>query len=392
MHPRTPVLALAAALLGAALPLPPTAVSAGETPSPGRPLAIAEPDGTLAHAELAGPEFREPELFHGFDDFHHPRIARLRREYALPRVLAGERDEFRRLLLLRHWVHTRWPIDNNQTFGGDAFAILEMARTGAGFHCSHSMTVQHAVLTAMGYVARNLGVDRHHEDFGRSIHHGVNEVWSNAHARWVLVDAKYDIHFERDGLPLSALDLHEAVRRDGGRGIIKVRGPERRPVPMEEPNAPEASVRGYWWVSYYLRPAPFTAPHWSGNNRVAVYDNEFFRHGTWMRSSTEGLVPHWAYRAGAFVRVPNRHELEWTPGVPQLRVRREGQRALSVELASATPNFQGYETRHDGGAWRPLTGETVRWALHGGENRLGVRTRNLFGVTGPEVEARVTAL
>jgi len=55
---------------------------------------------------------------------------------------AGEPNEFRRLLKLRHWVHTRWPIDNDQKEGGDAFAILEKAKAGAGFHCSHSLTVQ----------------------------------------------------------------------------------------------------------------------------------------------------------------------------------------------------------------------------------------------------------
>ncbi|HOW63896.1 MAG TPA: hypothetical protein P5186_00710 [Candidatus Paceibacterota bacterium] len=43
---------------------------------------------------------------------------------------------------------------------GDAFAILEKAKTGAGFHGAHSMTVQHAVLSAMGYGARYVLVDR----------------------------------------------------------------------------------------------------------------------------------------------------------------------------------------------------------------------------------------
>ena len=124
---------------------------------------------------------------------------------------------------------------------GDAFEILEKAKTGAGFYCTHSMRVQHAVMTAMGYVVRDLGVDSDHLVFGKSNHHGVNEVWSNEYAKWVLLDAKYDIHFERAGVPLSALELHEAVRADLGKGIVKVagtgpaRGPyERSGVPYEQ--------------------------------------------------------------------------------------------------------------------------------------------------------------
>ncbi len=63
------------------------------------------------------------------------------------------------------------------------------------------------------------------EDLGRSLHHGVNEVWSSDHAKWVLFDAKYDVHFERDGVPQSELELHEAVRVDGGRGIGRCQHP-----------------------------------------------------------------------------------------------------------------------------------------------------------------------
>ena len=105
------------------------------------------------------------------------------------------------------------------------------------------MAVQQAVLSAMGYVARNVLVDRNHEDLGRSLHHGVNEVWSNDYAKWVLLDAKYDIHFERDGVPLSALQLHEAVRADGGRSIVMVRGVERREVPMDDSRPPRGPPR-----------------------------------------------------------------------------------------------------------------------------------------------------
>ena len=76
---------------------------------------------------------------------------------------------------------------------------LKRPKRSAGFHCSHSMRVQHAVMTAMGYAVRDLGVDSDHLVFGKSNHHGVKEVWSNEYAKWVLLDAKYDIHFERAG-------------------------------------------------------------------------------------------------------------------------------------------------------------------------------------------------
>lgn len=380
------LLVLSAALIASRGGAQPT----GPVPADPRPLAIAGRHASIESAVAAGPRFYPPELFHGFEDFHHPRLRRLRETYGLQKVTSGETDEFRKMLKLRHWVHSRWPIDNSQNFSGDAFAILEKAKSGAGFNCSHSMAVQYAVFIAMGFVARNLGVDRNHEDFGRSIHHGVNEVWSNQFARWILLDAKYDIHFEKDGVPLSALDLHEAVRADGGKGVKKVAGLDRREVP-DSKEEPEASVRGYWWLSYHLRPTSFTHPHWSGGDPLGIYDNAAFRETTWYRGGATGLVKHWAYAAKAFVPTRSRTALEWTPGVPDLRARQIAPGKLQVDLASATPNFKSYVVRIDRGPWRAIEGTSVPWELRKGPNTLEVHTRNLFDVDGPVVTATVVS-
>src|SRR5262249_2009626 len=47
----------------------------------------------------------------------------------------------------------------------------------------------------------------------------VSEVWVDQHHRWVMMDtgnsaqrADVGLHFEKDGLPLSALELHQAQR------------------------------------------------------------------------------------------------------------------------------------------------------------------------------------
>jgi hypothetical protein len=371
----------AAAMAGMAFSLLTQALSAGT-----RPMQIDAGSDTIVRATVSGPRFYAPEIFAAIEDYHNPRLKRLREEYGLEKVVASETDEFRRLLKLRHWVHTRWPIDNDQKEGGDAFAILEKAKAGAGFHCSHSLTVQHAVMVSLGYVVRDLGVDRNHEDLGRSIHHGVNEVWSNDYAKWVLLDAKYDIHFERDGIPLSALELHEAVRTDGGKGVVKMEGMERRQVPMDRPEAPEGTIRSYWWTSYYLRPNPFTEPHWSGSSRLLVLDNDAFRKTTWHRATNDGkLVKHWAYAAQAFIPTSNRHQIEWTPGVPDLRASQVGPETLEIQLRSATPNFKTYLARFDDGSWKPLSGDRARWTLQPGENRIEARTQNLAGVEGPVV-------
>ena len=352
-----------------------------------RPLRIENASAGITEATISGPQFHAPKALRSFEQFQSPRIKRLRKEYGLDEVVEGETNEFRKMLKLRHWVHSRWPIDNEQQFSGDAFEILEKAKTGAGFHCSHSMRVQHAVMTAMGFVARDLGVDCNHNEFGRSIHHGVNEVWSNQYAKWVLIDAKYDIHFERDGVPLSALELHEAARTDGGKDVVKMQGPDRKAVPMKGLEYPTSSVVGYWWVSYHVALDRFTGR--TRDSRLVIFDNAAFRETTWFRGSSRGLKKHWAYAAKAFSPTLDRRHIEWTPGVPELQIRQVSNTQLDVTFRSVTPNLKAYLVRTNGGDWQAISDKRFRWKLELGKNTLDVRTRNQFEVTGPTVTATV---
>jgi hypothetical protein len=365
-------------------------VSADDRPAPSsRPLHIEDADASSVKAIVSGPEFGASNLFVGVEDPLSPRAKRLRTEYRLDDVVHGETSEFRKMLKLRHWVHTRWHIDNAQNFNGDVFEILERAKNGAGFNCSHAMKVLHAVMTAMGYVVRDLGVQCNTEKYPDAYHHGVNEVWSNEYAKWVLMDGEYDFHFERDGQVLSALDVHEAVRGDGGQRIVKVQGPDRTVVPMQGAGFPFTSAIGYWWTSYHVRQNTFTQP--SGNeSRLVIFDSDAFRQTTWYRMRGNELRRHWAYDAKAFVPTRERHQIEWTPGVPDLRVRQAAPAELEVRMTSVTPNLKVTLARADGGDWRTVNDGCFAWKLRRGDNRLEVRTRNVLDVDGPMVVAAVT--
>ncbi len=84
-----------------------------------RPLPIAGAGPEIEQSTITGPQFHAPDMIHSFEEYHNPRLARLREQYAPDEVVAGEADEFRRILKLRHWVHGRWKFDFNQNFKGD---------------------------------------------------------------------------------------------------------------------------------------------------------------------------------------------------------------------------------------------------------------------------------
>jgi len=354
------------------------------------PILRAQPPAINTEIEVVirGPQFHAPRASEEFEDHASPALKRMRDEYQLDEVVRGEPGEFRKILKLRHWIHSRWPIDNDQHFSGDAFAILEKAKTGAGFHCSHAMRVQHAVLTSMGFVVRDLGVDSDHLVFAKSNHHGVNEVWSNEYAKWVLLDAKFDIHYERGGVPLSALELHEAARKDMGKGIVRVQGPDRREIPMKGLEFPVSSVLNYWWISYNPGMKTFTGK--SDSRAVVVLDSPEFRATRWFRDTDNGLGDHWAYRANRFVPVSDRTQIDWSVGVPQIKITQAAPGAVDVAITSITPNLETYSVRTANGKWHDIPANSYSWNLHPGENTLEVRTRNRFGIEGPIVTAIVT--
>jgi hypothetical protein len=58
---------------------------------------------------------------------------------------------------------------------------------------------------------------------------------------------------------------------------------------------------------------------------------------------------HWAYAADAFIPTKDRTQIEWTPNVPELRIRQVGPAELDVEIRSAMPNLNTYVVQPKGG-------------------------------------------
>jgi len=106
-----------------------------------------------------------------------------------------------------------------------------------------------------------------------------------------------------------------------------------------------------------------THPHFSGGDRLLVWDNLYFRRSTWYRNAGPARVKHWAYANQAFVRVRAKEGIDWTPGVPGLVARQRAPHVLDVRLRSATPNFKTYRVRFDGGSWRNCPSGRLRWKL-----------------------------
>ena len=130
----------------------------------------------------------------------------LRRRYKLDRVVAHAERELDRLIALRSWVHGRWDHHCcNLPRRPDALSILDEAARGQRFRCVEYALVLAQVYRAMGYPARFVRLQ------GERGAHAVTEVFAPELGKWVLMDGQHAAHVSRDGAPLSALELRDAV-------------------------------------------------------------------------------------------------------------------------------------------------------------------------------------
>jgi len=332
--------------------------------------------------EVDNPRFKPNVEFQGYEDLNHPGFQVLKEKYQLDTIFHGETDEFKRILMLRHWIRSVVSIDDHgdpYPGGGYAEGILDAALEGQGFHCGHFMKVQNGIMNAYGYVSRTLGAGPGVMD-GPDGHHGINEIWLNDYQKWFLSDAKYDHHFEKDGIPLSALEIRDEFLKNRAADITLVRSPERIPIQVnpETGSSWERSAQTYTWIEYHTHNDMFSV--WPEHETLlSMYADDYFLNHTWIWDGK----PHWAYNKPEFMRrVSDRDAIEWTPNVIYSEVLVEGHRAR-IRLFSETPNLKEYQLRTgSSGEWEGVK-DSLDMELGAESYDFYFRTMNLAGVSGP---------
>jgi len=327
-------------------------------------------------------------IFHSSEDLSSPKFSHLVVKYRLDTIFHAETDEFKRILLLRHWIKSVIKInDFGDPYPGDGYAegILDAALKGQGFHCGHFMTVQNAIMNAFGYVTRTLGAGPGVIG-GPDGHHGIDEIWLNQYQKWFLSDAKYDHHFEKNGIPLSALEIREEYLKNKADDIVKVKGPGRIPfdVDPETGYSKIQNAQTYTWIEWHGYNDLFTS--WPDHTELLImYDDEYSKTHTWIW----GGKPHWAYDKPEFMKlVHDRDNIYWTPNTISSTVTINDNIA-HIELKSSTPNLKEYQMKESAmDIWTPYS-EKLDLKLEKSRYDLYFRVVNLAGVTGPEHRIKI---
>ncbi len=128
--------------------------------------------------------------------------------------------------------------------------------------------------------------------------HVVAEVWCAELGKWVMMDTDYDCHYERDGLALSAWEIHQHVVNDELDLMTPRRGPHSQAFDAYGQRLPEVEKtffsaelpRYYAHVSVLMRNDFLTDP--DGPVTMAVLLDEDTAPILWHQGSDNRLQPH----------------------------------------------------------------------------------------------------
>lgn len=198
----------------------------------------------------------KPVEFH-WDNQNRAELLALRQTYELDKVIENGKNDFEKILLLKNWVYSKLPNGKNpKKEYHNATEILEDSDKGGEFFCSHYAQVFMECANALGFTARKVGVDNDHEFGEEEMHHGINDIWDPVHEKWMVVDAMHNLHFEKAGLPLNALEIRNEYLRNNAKDVEGVEGNNEERIVYHGDESGFDTPSNYFWFLVYTDNGP----------------------------------------------------------------------------------------------------------------------------------------
>jgi hypothetical protein len=350
---------------------------------PSAPLTLSVPGASLQVVQAPRQASDAPRPPVRFEDFAAPRLAAFAAREQLVGVVQGGPSEFEAILRLRDWVAAQWAEGLPDPYPPwDAMTILDMIRAGeTGGFCAQYSQVFLQALAAFGVPARYIEVGQTDNPYA----HYTTEVWSNDFNKWVLLDVTFNYHFERDGVPQSALEVHDAfVQGDDSSlalAVGRVREGHRSPEDF-----PHRTAELFYYLRYHLKAnhvsEPLEPPADRYEESVEWLDDQTV---PWEISTVPSAFPHERLTR---VATGDRTLVEWRPNQVWITPRRTGPMQYTLDLQHTVLQLGRFEYRviDDAdvpGPWQSQASPQIVWTIGPRDRRLEVRGVNVRGIAGP---------
>lgn len=326
----------------------------------------------------------DPSLPVRFEHSAAPRLAQLRAREQLDAVIAGAANEFDAILKLRDWVAAQFPHTEPDPYPAwDAMIVLDEIRAGhTGGFCAQFSQVLLQSLAALGVPARYLEIGSRDNPLA----HFPIEVWSNDFDKWVLIDADFILHYERNGVPLSAAEVHDAYVSGQASAVTIVQG-ARAPGHPASTDLPEQTLELYYYVRYVLKADHVSAPFEAAFDRLND-SIEFLDARTLPWEQSPYTSPYVANEPLALQTTSSQAMVDAPINQLWMMPRVSDAGEVSVDLATNMPNVAYAEARVIDalgvpGPWQRHVSPTFVWRVRAGDRVLEMRAVNDRDVAGP---------
>ena len=340
-----------------------------------------------------------------YEDFNEPKLALLRRDYRLDRIVAGAKSEFEKAVRIGDWLAQMYkdrrlkklphvpPLHMPEEPGVeprdyDALSLLRVADRHR-VHCVHLSMILAQSCLSLGIQARKVGLQK--KDIDRGGYrpgHATVEIWSHKHAKWAWLDPMGDpaphsipstegcLYFHRRGVPLSLLEVHRIYCRNAWHEV-EVRPPDAAPI-MED-----GVYRAFFHhIFVLLRNNWFSDPYTKEYRDATSYKSIGRESLHWVDESSLPMIGYHNTTQEGLFNWPIDHttiHIDFTQRLGTLRVR----------LQATSPNLDSFLVKLNGERWTPRP-SMFQWDLRPGENTIQARTKNKYGVQGPASSVRVS--
>jgi hypothetical protein len=349
--------------------------------------AACAPDGndapTLARVRIASNGVLRGDILPvRFQRFDEPQLDRLVAREQLRALVVNTPRQFDQIQRVQDWVNAQWPDGSPNPYPPwNALTILDWIRSDrTGGFCAQYAQVFLQSLAALGYMARYIEIGNHENPYA----HYLTEVWSNDFDKWVVMDADFNVHFERRGVPLSAIEIHDALVSSTLADVVPVY--HARPGHATPASWPQHTAELYYYVRYHLDANQLSRP---GDPPFERFDD--------MIEFDDPKVPAWEVSSVASTfhkerltrrRTSDRRVVSGKRNQVRLRIRSAEPGSVTLDIRDNVMQRAAYQYRltttgAPPEAWQSTSASTISVRLPDAGGRVDVRGVNIRGVTGP---------
>jgi len=302
-----------------------------------------------------------------YQPYDEDKLKTVRSKYRLDEVVSAAKNEFDELILLRNWVRLRYKRAEYQPLRKyfDGLALLDNLKFTIHelnpklvYSACHSYSFLYAqILLSMGLQARIVSISNDRKAF-----HCLTEVWSNDFKKWMVMDTFFNLYYEKDGIPLNCLELHNSLS-EGLTGIRYICDSDisddvEKGIPLDKLVSFfkyfRVELRNDWMTNRYFRGHP------RASDMVSVW---------WQRNT---LPIKYTLSPSA----SNSDDLYWSLNQIDILALPTQDLPLKLLFKTQTPNFKCFEIVLDNKKRLEHKEGFFSWDLHKGENKLLVAALN----------------